>query len=113
MECEKIGNNKDVLLEPPFDICYWKDVLDAHSRGQRHTRRLRILDSFTANGVDICQADHSVEDQLRLSSYLEDLNREGVLLEGLNFLRVYLGTGTSRSYSGFGFILINNRAGYL
>ncbi len=70
---------------------HFKAVLEAHSRGQRHTRRLRVLQTYTSKGVDICQADHSVEDQLKLGSLLEELNSEDLLLDGLNFLRVFLG----------------------
>ncbi len=46
---------------------------------------------YSAQAVDICLQEHSVEEQLRLSSLLEQLNSEDLLLHALSFLRTFLG----------------------
>jgi hypothetical protein len=75
-----------------FVLSFTQTVLETHWRCQRHRRRLRILEVYSAQAVDICLQEHSVEEQLRLSSLLEQLNSEDLLLHALSFLRAFLGT---------------------
>jgi hypothetical protein len=51
-----------------------------------------------------CLQEHSVEEQLRVSSLLEQLNAEDLLLHALSFLRAFLGTVPPSSSSLLGLL---------
>ena len=84
--CFKVFSTYLVLTVSIFEAVLWR-----HSSALRHLRRLRVLEIYSSTDVDICQADHSVGEQLRLASLLDRLNAEDLLLDGINFLRVFLG----------------------